>query len=223
MRGQPVKRPLLLGHRGARAVRSLSENSIDSFERALADGCDGIEFDVRITADGEGVLWHDPEAAGLTIASTNASDLPRLARLSDVLEHFQDSAFLDIELKVSGSEEITLDLLECFPPHRGFVISSFNPGLLANLRTENSSVPLGLICETAAELSRWGHVPLDYLILHHELIERFPTIISEIGAARKKIMVWTVNRAVEMKQFADLGVDAIISDDTSLLCKTLRD
>ena len=52
-------RPLLLGHRGARMVRTIQENSVASFDRALADGCDGFEFDVRLTSDGEAVLWHD--------------------------------------------------------------------------------------------------------------------------------------------------------------------
>ena len=90
-------------------------------------------------------------------------------------------------------EKITMILLERFPPQCGFVISSFDPELLTHLRTENSSVPLGLICETTAELSHWRHAPIDYLILHHGLIERFPAILSEVEDAQKKSMVWTVN------------------------------
>lgn len=221
MDGKPSKRPLLLGHRGARAVRSIPENSIASIDRALADGCDGVEFDVRLTADREAVLWHDPETAGLRICDATVNEVPDLARLTDVLARFQTSAFLDIELKVPGLEKITLDLLEHFPPHRGFVISSFDPDLLRRLRTENSSVPLGLICETVAELSHWRHVPIDYLILHHELIERFPTLPSDLRAEQKKCMVWTVNSAAEMRRFSALEIDGIISDETALLCRTL--
>jgi glycerophosphoryl diester phosphodiesterase len=44
-----MSRPLLLGHRGARAVKSIPENTLASFDRAVADGCDGFEFDVRLT------------------------------------------------------------------------------------------------------------------------------------------------------------------------------
>ena len=222
MDGKPSKRPLLLGHRGARAVRSIPENSIASIDRALADGCDGVEFDVRLTADGEAVLCHDPETAGLKISDASAIEVPDLARLPEVLARFQTSAFLDIELKVSGVEKIILDLLERFPPHRKFVISSFDPDLLRRLRTENSFVPLGLICETTAELSHWRQAPIEYLILHHELIERIPSLLSDIKAAQKKSMVWTVNSAAEMKRFSDLEVDGIISDETALLCKTLK-
>ena len=222
MRGEPSKRPLLLGHRGARAVRSIPENSIASFDRALADGCDGMEFDVHLTADGEAVLWHDPEIAGVTISEATANQLPNLARLAQVLARFRDSAFLDIELKVPGLEKITVELLERFPPRRGFVISSFDPELLMRLDAENPSVSLGLICETAAELSRWRDIPIDYLILHHALVERSASLPAEIRAAGKKSMVWTVNTAAEMKRFAGLGIDGIISDDTALLCETLR-
>lgn len=221
MDGKHAKRPLLLGHRGARAVRSIPENSIASLDRALADGCDGVEFDVRLTADGEAVLWHDPEFAGVRICEASVNQVPDLARLPEVLARFQDLAFLDIELKVPGLEKITLDLLERFPPHSGFVISSFDPALLRRVRTENSSVPLGLICETKAELSHWRHVPIEYLILHHGLIERFPSLLFEIRAAQKKSMVWTVNSVAEMKRFSALEIDGIISDETALLCRTL--
>ena len=34
-------------------------------------------------------------------------------------------------------------------------------------------------------------------------------------------MVWTVNRAERMRELAALGVDAIISDETELLARSL--
>lgn len=49
--------PLIIGHRGAAAVAP--ENTLCSFERALADGADGIEFDVRLARDGVAVVIHD--------------------------------------------------------------------------------------------------------------------------------------------------------------------
>lgn len=48
--------PLIIGHRGAAAA---PENTLVSFERALADGADGIEFDVRLARDGVPVVIHD--------------------------------------------------------------------------------------------------------------------------------------------------------------------
>lgn len=49
--------PLIIGHRGASKVAP--ENTLAAFERALHDGADGIEFDVRLARDGVPVVVHD--------------------------------------------------------------------------------------------------------------------------------------------------------------------
>lgn len=49
--------PLILGHRGASAIAP--ENTIAAFARAMQDGADGIEFDVRLSRDGVPVVIHD--------------------------------------------------------------------------------------------------------------------------------------------------------------------
>jgi glycerophosphoryl diester phosphodiesterase len=211
-------RPLLLGHRGARAVRSIPENTLESFDRALADGCDGFEFDVRLTADEEAVVCHDAKVSGYEISRTPAKHLSRLPRLRDVLQRYHDS-FLDIELKVKGLERITLDLFLRHKPLRGFVVSSFQPGALKSVHALDATVPLGLICEFTTQLRLWGDLPVQYVIPHHALVDA--ELIRKIKGAGKKILVWTVNAPADMRRFADLGVDGIISDDTSLLCRTI--
>jgi glycerophosphoryl diester phosphodiesterase len=52
-----VSTPLIIGHRGASAVAP--ENTIAAFSRALEDGADGIEFDVRLSRDRVPVIIHD--------------------------------------------------------------------------------------------------------------------------------------------------------------------
>ena len=49
--------PLILGHRGASAVAP--ENTLAAFSRAIRDGADGIEFDVRLSRDQVPVVIHD--------------------------------------------------------------------------------------------------------------------------------------------------------------------
>jgi len=215
---QSTSRPLLLGHRGARAVKSIPENTIASFDRALADGCDGFEFDVRLTADEEAVVWHDQKVAGFQISRTMAKEVSQLPRLRDILQGYRDS-FLDIELKVKGLERITLDLFLRHKPRRGFVVSSFVPGVLKALRAQDATVPLGLICEFKTQLQLWNELPVQYVILQHALVE--PDLIRKIKGAGKKVIVWTVNDPADMRRFAESGVDGIISDDTALLCRTL--
>ncbi len=70
--------PLIIGHRGASA--SAPENTLAAFEQALADGADGIEFDVRLARDGVPVVIHDAtlERTGLrqgAIAALSSSEL----------------------------------------------------------------------------------------------------------------------------------------------------
>ncbi len=50
-------RPLVIAHRGGAGL--WPENTLHAFERAAALGADVIETDVRATADGELVLFHD--------------------------------------------------------------------------------------------------------------------------------------------------------------------
>jgi len=214
-----VERPLLLGHRGARAVRSIPENTIASFDRCLADGCAGFEFDVRLTGDGAAVVCHDPQWKGLEIARTAARDLPGLARLEEILARYEERAFLDIELKVAGLAKIVAGLLREHRPRRGFVVSSFLPEVLQAMRGEDPTIPSGLICETHAELRRWDQLAIEYVMPQEQLGSE--AWIRRIKAAGKKIVVWTVNDAAAIRRFAKAGVDGIISDETELLCRTV--
>jgi glycerophosphoryl diester phosphodiesterase len=211
--------PLLLGHRGARADKSIPENTLASFDRALAQGCDGFEFDVRLTADGEAVICHDATIGGLKIAESRAQVL-NLPNLREVLTRYQGTAFLDIELKVGGLEKVTLDLLRELPPARGVVVSSFIPEVLRTVHALNARVPLGVICETREELDRWPQLPVEYVVPNHKLLHK--NVLSQLKAAGKKILVWTVNVPADMRRFAKAGVDGIISDSPGLLVLTLR-
>jgi glycerophosphoryl diester phosphodiesterase len=73
---------IITGHRGA--LGSEPENTLRSFRRAVADGCDEIELDLRVTVDGELVVIHDATVdrttdgsgtvAALTLAEVRALD-----------------------------------------------------------------------------------------------------------------------------------------------------
>lgn len=212
-----MTRPLLLGHRGARVYETIPENTLASFDRALADGCDGFEFDVRLTADGQAVVCHDSKVGKLAIAQAEATDLWPLPRLEDVLARF-GSAFLDIELKVCGLEQIVIAELKK-SKLRSFVISSFLPEVLTAVHAIASSLPLGVICETNTQLRRGSELPVQYVIPQYGLASR--NLIRGLHEAEKKVLVWTVNRAREMQKLAAWEVDGIISDDTKLLNRTL--
>jgi glycerophosphoryl diester phosphodiesterase len=211
--------PLLLGHRGARASRDIPENTLASFELCLQHGCDGFEFDVRLSADGQAVICHDASIDGISIAKTAAKSLP-LPMLEEVLRKFAYRAFLDIELKVAGLEELTLAELSKHPPQAGYVVSSFLPDVLAAIHGLDPAIPLGFLCETRNRLLGWRESPAEWVIPQFELVDR--ELVETVHAAEKKIMVWTVNHAGRMREFAAWGVDAIVSDETGRLTNVLH-
>jgi glycerophosphoryl diester phosphodiesterase len=70
---RPLTTPLIIGHRGAAAVAP--ENTLLSFERALYDGADGIEFDVRLASDGVPVVIHDATLRRTVLQKGRVADI----------------------------------------------------------------------------------------------------------------------------------------------------
>lgn len=212
---------LLLGHRGAR--RYEPENTVVAFELALEHGCDGFEFDVRLTADGYAAVCHDAHFAGRNVARNEFDSFidadSSLPLLEDVVSRFHSRAFLYIELKVAGLEDAVLAALRENPPERGYAVSSFLPKVLDSIHRRDETLPLGLICGTSRELARWAELPIDCVMPKYSLVSR--ELVDELHAARKRVIVWTVNAEQDMRAMAELGVDGIVSDDTQLLCRTM--
>jgi len=211
--------PLLLGHRGARAFRQIPENTLASFELCLRHGCDGFEFDVRLSADGQAVICHDATIGGMKIEDTASESLP-LPTLEDVLRQFAQRAFLDIELKVAGLGLQTLAELRKHPPQKGYVVSSFLPDVLTAIHDLDPAIPPGFLCETRGQLRGWREMAAEWVIPQFKLANG--ELVELVHAGGKRVMVWTVNRAERMREFAAYGVDAIISDETELLARSLR-
>lgn len=211
--------PLLLGHRGAGATGKIPENTLPAFEFCLRQGCDGFEFDVRRSSDGEAVISHEAIVDAKEIENTPASNL-LLPTLNDVLQHFVSRAFLDIELKVSGLEGDVVASLRAHCPIRGFVISSFLPGVLNAIHRLDASIPTGFLCETQDQLKNWQKTRAEWVIPHYKLVDA--KLVELVHAENKKVMTWTVNRETEIRAFAQWGADAIISDYPELLISSLQ-
>lgn len=67
------EKPLIIAHRGASAFAP--ENTFAAFRRAIADGADGIELDVRLSKDGVPVVFHDATLQRLAGIERRAADL----------------------------------------------------------------------------------------------------------------------------------------------------
>lgn len=118
-----------IGHRGTgtnQAGNPVAENSIASFQQAMAEGADGIELDVELTADGRLAVMHDDTLDRTTLCSgcvstmtfaevrgcqlesfdgTSSGEPP--PTLEEVFDALAASALVNIELKVYEAGCIT--------------------------------------------------------------------------------------------------------------------
>lgn len=212
--------PILLGHRGCRGFANVPENTFAAFDLALAHGSNGFEFDVRLSGSGTAVVCHDARIGNVVVSRAKAQALREVPLLEQILCRYADRAFLDIELKVPGLELKVLSALRDHPPTRDYVVSSFLPAVLFELKVRSGTVPLGIICDQPSQASAWPKLPVDYVVAEKQLVT--PQFITDIQSAGRKIFVWTVNDVASMQQLAEWGVDGVISDNTKLLVETLR-
>ena len=221
---------LLLGHRGCRG--EFTENTFAAFDHALESGCDGFEFDVRRTADGVPVVWHDARLRGHFISRQNfgslrercltAGRLPRrraiaLCELEAVLARYAQVAWMDIEVKVRGVEAQVAGLLRRYRPARGFVISSFRRRVLLELHRIDPSLPLGFIFDRMPRATVWRTLPVEYVMPGARLVTA--ARVRQFHAEGKKVLVWTVKQASAMRRLGEAGVDGMIGDDPGMLAR----
>lgn len=220
-------RPLVIGHRGAKAVAP--ENSLAAFEEAVAAGADLVEFDV---APGL-VVAHDPRRPG--------------PRLDEILEVLAPAAVgLHLDVKLPGYEQAVLEAIDRRHLRDRVVISTAYAAVSRRVAALAPDLPRAI----GYPRDRYGvsrfpwpegatrggaaalrsampvRIPLllrlaraNVLALHHALCS--PAAIRAAHRAGAPVLVWTVNEPAAIERFSALGVDAIVSDDPRRALATL--
>jgi len=225
-------RPLVYGHRGARA--RAPENTIEAFDLAIAEGADGIELDVRMTADGELVVLHDRH---IQLEGGKAVEVERLTfgqldlaakrtghaipTLNEVLAwQRQRGCLANVELKgdVPQRSWLARQSAESILRHgtEGILISGFHPMLVREMARRLPTVPAALLLEPG-NLNRFEHAIGGYRLLgacgvhpQHTLLT--PAYLRPLREAGALVNTWTVNDEADATRLASLGVDGIVTD-----------
>jgi glycerophosphoryl diester phosphodiesterase len=222
-------RPLRLAHRGD--WRGAPENSLAAMLAALeVPGCDGLEFDLRNSADRVPVLLHDADLARVQnvpvrCATLTADELAGhgIPTFKDVLDAVDSDAFLDVELK--ERVDAAIDLLELergrvrddgTPELRSAVVSSFEPAILSWLGETRPSWPRWL---NAYDLSAKTLAVANELGCEAISVEWHAIDEDSVGRARDAglgVGAWTVRAATDYERLASLGLRAICAEAAAL-------
>jgi len=223
-----MKKPLVIGHRGAMGHET--ENSLASIQKALDLGVDMIEIDVFKISSSEIVVFHDDTVDRLTngpgkIEEYNIFDLNQLIldgghkipMLQDVLKLIDNKVALNIELKGANTSDRVNFIMDYYIKEKNwspenFIISSFNWEELKAMRKINKDVAIAVLTEEN---------PIDAIAIAKELnaVAINPyfknlnlEVANEIRDAGFKIYTWTVNEPEDINAMKRIGVDGIITN-----------
>ena len=217
----PGPRPLRIAHRGM--PRAARENTLRSFGLALAAGADGVELDVHATADGIVVVHHDPVLEDGRLVSELSHDALLRATLASreiptlgaVCELVRGRAELFVEIKGGGIERLVTGALAGYEGVAA--IHSVDHALIQRLARGGTARRLGVLFEDATgdPLTLMATHGAQDLWPHHELVTR--ALVDDVHSIGGRVIPWTVNDPADAKRLTALGVDAICTDDVSML------
>ena len=220
--------PLVVAHRGA-PDRAL-ENSLAGIALAAADGADMIEFDVRLTADGEPVVLHDARTGrtakeNLTVESTHSA-LIRKVRLkngepvpflADVLELVRGRIPVNIHVKTTGGTAAVCRVLSRAGYAGKVVLSSGLREECIEARTLRPDLPCGLVTgrPSASDIA---------FCLRHSLPSIHPDYrrltllrVRKVKSAGLLLIPYTVDDPETFFRLVDGGADGVFSNRAEAL------
>lgn len=225
-------RTLVLAHRGD--TTSARENTIEAFLLAVERGADGVELDVRRTADGALVVHHDREVPSVgRIAEHSVRELPgSVALLGAVLDVLQD-VVVNVEIKHDRDDPAydptgslshdVVALLHDRGAAERVIVSSFDLATLEAVREADPLLATGLLVPVEADAMRAVEVARDRGLgaVHPFVLAVDVALVRRARAAGLEVNVWTVNAPHDLARMVGLGVDGIITDRVDLALRAV--
>ena len=230
----------IFAHRGFSS--QYPENTMTAFRKALEAGADGIEFDARLTVDGQIVVMHDAavdrttdgkgKVRELSYAEIRALDAgikkgmvfenERVPFLEEVLAELGGRLILNIELcnYDEGDERTlanqTVELIEKYNLVDSVIISSFRFNNLVYVKDKNPGISCGLLALNGIKgvLARnlLNH-SVSVDALHPDYRSVSEKMIHREQQCGRKVRAYTVNDLMEVRRLYEMGIDAIFTDD----------
>jgi glycerophosphoryl diester phosphodiesterase len=242
--------PAVVAHRGASSTRP--ENTLASFEEAIALGAQIVELDVRLSRDGVPVVMHDAivdrttdgtgfvhELTADRITSLRAGPGATVPTFAEVLEAVGARAALAVEIKnipgdpgYSSAGEPIVDAVHAELRRTRFygvvLLISFNPRSIEASKTLAPEVPTGFLTTDLVD----PREAVAYAVSKgHDMvlpgtraaIPAGEAFPHEVHAAGLRVGTWTVDDAATARMLFERGFDAVASNDPAIALAVLAE
>jgi glycerophosphoryl diester phosphodiesterase len=216
--------PAVIAHRGASATHP--ENTIAAFEAAILQGADGVELDVRRTADGRMAICHDAHLPdGRLVAATAAADLPAdICDLAAALDACGPLRVVNVEIKnwiddpdfdpdASLATKVA-DLVASRGERDRVLVSCFHLPTIDRLRELDAAIATAWLVTDASDhdavvgtAASHGHRALHP---HHAFVNE--SLVERAHGAGLAVNVWTCDEPDRIRWLAAIGVDGIVTN-----------
>ncbi len=228
----------IVAHRGM--WKENAENSIASLKAAQDFGCWGSEFDLHLTKDNFVVVNHDPTIKGTKIQTSPLEEVrqhslkngEKVPLLEEYLKQgTQSSCVLVLELKPHDAQEREDILIDkCLKALQEYKL--MDPGRIAFISfSYYICKELAQKCpgytvqylegdKAPAEVNADGINGIDY---HYSKFQKHPEWVKEAHDLGMSVNAWTVDKADDIRQMRDLGVDQITTNDPILTREIIQE
>lgn len=228
-----ARTPLIIAHRGASGYEP--ENTLHSFERAIALGAPVIELDVHLAKSGEIMVMHDATIDRTTNGTGEVKKLSwkqlqkyqtskgeHIPLLSEVFDVIQQRATIMIELKDPAAAVPVAELIKRYVQQKEwsydtFIVTSFDHYAVRAFHASCPWVKTGVIFEGNpighADIARRAQA--HYAIMAYEWITK--DFIADAHASDIQVFAYTVNSKQQAHELKKLKVDGIITNYPDIL------
>ncbi len=222
----------VIAHRGASAAER--ENTLEAFRAAVRLNADGVELDVRRTANDVLVVHHDAHLPdGRAIVELQDDELPDwVPTLAEVMEVCRDPAVdrefvINIEIKSAPGDpdydaehQVSAAVAGLVlgwgigEVGKDVIVSSFDMEALDRIRAIDPGIPTAYLTfeVLAPDLLVGRVVAAGHSAIHPYFASTSRALIDAAHAAGLEVNVWTVNDPDQIAQLAAMGADAVITD-----------
>jgi glycerophosphoryl diester phosphodiesterase len=208
------------------------ENTVAAFQAAVALGVDGIELDVRRTADGHFVAHHDPYLEdGRNLVDVEVFDLPAYVPTLDRALDACQGVTVNIEVKNNAGDPdfdpgqlVAREVCRVVADrnwHDQVVVSSFSLEAIDCVQATDVRIPTAWLvwdAQDAVDIANvHGHRGLNP---YFGFVDR--ALVERAGAAGLRVTPWTVDDAQRILELADWGVAGVITNIPATALEVLR-